>query len=78
MEEIVTRFLSLRAGALLAALWLPSIGATQSQDPQALAQAFASAWNAHDADAFLKATRHSGQWTIVAGQVASRRSRTSQ
>jgi hypothetical protein len=63
VEAIVTRCRSLGALALLAALWFSSIGTTQSQDPQALAQAFAAAWNAHDADAFAQ---------LVAGQVASR------
>ena len=84
---------------LLTALWLPATGMTQSPDPQALVQGFASAWNAHDPNAFEKlffeeadwvtaagqgaapsrgnnifvASRHSGRWTVVAGQVASQR-----
>jgi uncharacterized protein (TIGR02246 family) len=67
VEEIVTRCRSLRALALLAALWFPSIGVTQSQDPQALARAFAAAWNAHDADAFAKLFAADADWVTAPG-----------
>ena len=61
------RLRNLGALALLAALWLPALGAAQSSEPQSLVQAFASAWNAHDAKAFEKLFAADADWVTAPG-----------
>jgi uncharacterized protein (TIGR02246 family) len=67
VEAQVIRFRNFGVLALLAALWLPAIGAAQASEPQSLVQAFAAAWNAHDAKAFEKLFAADADWITAPG-----------
>jgi uncharacterized protein (TIGR02246 family) len=55
------------AFALFSVLWFPSPGLAQSPEPQRLAQEFAAAWNAHDAEAFGKLFSEQADWVTAPG-----------
>jgi uncharacterized protein (TIGR02246 family) len=74
VEKAVTRLRSLCTLALLAALWLPSIGSTQSSEPESLVRAFATAWNAHDPSAFEQLFAPDADWVTAPGSRVKGRS----